>query len=153
MNADALEYLAQCSAHIHKLYEMVESRTVRMKDNKEEYFKFVPGSLDVSGEFKPQTRAEVKDAIDRFLKEHEKSGIAAATQLQTDLTAAHKAAGMTTGFARKSRETHPGLVFRTHVRYLMDYAGGHPKFDLNKALLVDLPETYKDICRDLSRAL
>ncbi len=152
MTPDTLEYLSTVSVHMAALFSMVESKTVRMRDGREEFFKWVPGNAetDQKGEFASVTRSEVKAAIDRFLKAHEKPGFEAAKSFQAELQAEHTKANTPRGFGRKSRETHAGLVFRTQIRYLMDHVDS-PKFDLNKALLVDLPATFKDACHDLSR--
>ncbi len=152
MNPDTLEYLSTVSVHMAALFSMVESKTVRMRDGREEFFKWVPGNVETEekGAFASVTRPEVKAAIDRFLKAHEKPGLEAAKQFQKELQAAHADANTPRGFGRKSRETHAGLVFRTQIRYLMDHVDG-PRFDLNKALLVDLPETFKTACAELSR--
>ncbi len=154
MNPDTLDYLNQVSVHMAAVFALVESKTVRMRDGREEFFRWAAGQAEGNqkGEFVSMTRTEVKGAIDRFLKEHEKPGLEAAKQFQKELQDAHAKVGTARGFGRKSRETHPGLIFRTQIRYLIDHVDSE-KFDLNKALLVDLPTTFKDACHDLSRAL
>ena len=155
MNNDAIQFLVDGGAHLRKLYEMIESRTVQMTGQgagKVRYYKYQQGDINNKGDFVEVTAEDIKTAVGRWLATYEKKGLIACQTVYKSLQEQAEKEGGHIHFFRGSRETIPYLVFNSHIRWLNDHSGG-PQFHIGKALLVDLPELWGHVISHLKGAL